>query len=161
MMVFQQAKIPGTMRFEDSIFIKATCEEVYHFFEKMEENYLKWHPEHLRFEWRKGRDLKEGNVFYFEEEIGGQLLKKETHFTDIIPNRYIEFKMVNWFYRWFIPKMTFVFTPEKEGCVFTGQVFLRGIGPLGKWAHRKEFAAVRQHMKEEGENLKQIIERQS
>ncbi len=146
------------MKFEDSIFIEAPSEKVFAFFELMEENYLRWHPEHRKFEWRKGNGLAVNNVCYFEEEIAGQLLKKETRFTQIVPYRYIEFTMVQRFYRWFIPKMTFVFEPQKDGCVFTGQVFLRGIGPIGKWAHRKEFTAVRQHMKEEGENLKRIIE---
>ncbi len=124
----------------------------------MDKNYLQWHPEHLVFEWRQGNGLVLGNVFYFEEKIGGQLLKKETRFTKIIPNQYIEFKMVNWFFRWFIPKMTFIFEEKENGCLFTAQVFLRGIGPIGKWAHRKEFAAVQKHMKEEGINLKNLIE---
>lgn len=146
------------MKFEDKILINAPCKDVYSFFENMKENYLDWHPEHITFEWRKGKGLAVGNVFYFEEEIGGQLLKKETRFTEITPNQYIEFKMVNWFYRWFIPKMTFIFDKEENGCLFTAQVFLRGIGPLGKRAHKKEFAAVQKHMKEEGLNLKQIIE---
>lgn len=149
------------MKFEDKIMINDSCEKVYGFFEKMKDNYLIWHPEHKTFEWRKGKGLAVGNIFYFEEEIGGQLLKKETRFTKIIPNRYIEFKMVNWFFRWFIPKMTFIFEPEKNGCLFTAQVFLRGIGPIGKWAHQKEFMAVRQHMQEEGENLKSLIEQQA
>lgn len=138
--------------------IQASNEEVYSFFEKMKENYLDWHPEHIAFEWRKGEGLEVGNVFYFKEEIGGQLLKKETRFTKIIPNQYIEFKMVNWFYRWFIPKMTFIFEEKDKGCLFTAQVFLRGIGPLGKLAHKKEFEAVKKHMTEEGLNLKRIIE---
>ena len=146
------------MKFEDKILISASCEKVYAFFEHIKENYLHWHPEHRKFEWRKGTGLAVGNVFYFEEEIGGQLLKKETRFTKIVKGQYIEFKMVNWFYRWFIPKMTFMFEEKEKGCLFTAQIFLRGIGPIGKWAHRKEFAAVKQHMKEEGENLKQIIE---
>ena len=57
--------------------------------------------------------------------------------------------------------MTFIFEPQGKGCLFTAQVFLKGVGPIGSWAHRKEFAAVRQHMKEEGENLKQIIEQKN
>jgi len=83
------------MKFEDKILIHAPCQEVYAFFENMKENYLDWHPEHNCFEWRKGEGLAVGNEFYFEEEIGGQLLKKKTRFTEIIPNQYIEFKMVN------------------------------------------------------------------
>jgi len=146
------------MKFEDSIFIQASPERVYHFFEEMEKNYLRWHPDHLSFAWRKGRGLQVGNEFYFEEKIAGQLLKKETRFRKITPHRYIEFVMVHWLYRWFIPKMTFIFEPREQGCIFTGQVFLRGVGPIGKWVNRQEFAAVRQHMKEEGERLKSIIE---
>jgi len=146
------------MKFEDAILIEASCKEVYPFFEKMKENYLGWHPEHIKFEWVEGENLSVGNIFYFEEEIGGQLLKKKTRFTKIIPNHYIEFEMTHWFYRWFIPKMTFIFDEKEDSCLFTAQVFLRGIGPLGKWAHRNEFAAVHQHMKEEGINLKYIIE---
>lgn len=145
------------MRFEDSIYIDAPPEKVYGFFEHMDENYVNWHPDHICFEWRKGQGLSKGNVFYFEERIAGEVLKKETRFTEIRPNRYIEFTMVNWFYRLFIPKMTFITEPQGNSCVFTGQVFLRGIGPLGRWSHRKEFAAVKQHMKEEGENLKRMI----
>jgi len=146
------------MKLEDKIQIQASCAEVYSFFEKMKENYLGWHPEHIKFEWRKGEGLAVDNVFYFEEEIGGQILKKETRFTKVVPDQYIEFKMVNWFYRWFIPKMTFIFDEQDGGCLFTAQVFLRGIGPLGKRAHKKEFAAVQKHMKEEGINLKKIVE---
>ncbi|HAA22565.1 MAG TPA: SRPBCC family protein [Cytophagales bacterium] len=146
------------MKFEDSIFIQAPCEKVFAFFEEMDQNYLNWHPEHQVFEWRKGKGLAVGNVFYFEEELNGKLMKKETYFTDIIPNRYIEFKMTKGLYRWFIPKLTFIMEPEGDGCVFTGQVFLQGFGPLAKWANRKDFAAVRQHMKEEGQNLKRILE---
>lgn len=146
------------MKFEDSILINASCQNVFAFFEKMKENYLIWHPDHILFEWRKGSGLNVGNVFYFEEKIAEQILKKETIFTSIIPNQYIEFKMINWFYRLFIPKMTFIFEEKESGCLFTAQVFLRGIGPLGKLFHKKEFEAVKKHMIEEGENLKNIIE---
>jgi len=54
--------------------------------------------------------------------------------------------------------MTFIFDKKENGYLFTAQVFLRGVGPLGKRAHKKEFEAVQQHMKEEGLNLKRIIE---
>lgn len=62
------------MIFEDAIQINAPCEAVYSFFDRMDENYLRWRPEHIKFEWRKGKGLQEGNTFYFEEEISSQLL---------------------------------------------------------------------------------------
>ncbi|MCI4647491.1 hypothetical protein [Phaeodactylibacter sp.] len=47
---------------EDQIYINASCEEVYPFFERTEKHYLGWHQEHLQFEWRKGKGL---GVFIF------------------------------------------------------------------------------------------------
>lgn len=145
------------MKIENSIFIAASPEKVYSFFKEIDSNYLNWHPEHLKFEWVKGKGLEVGTVFYFEEEIGGKLLKKEARYTKIIPHRYIELKLTNRFYRLFLPKITFRFEQKENGFLFIQQVFVR-IGPIGRWLNRKEFAAVKKHQKEECENLKKIIE---
>lgn len=146
------------MKIENSILIAASPESVYTFFEKIEANYLNWHPEHRMFKWIKGHDLEEGNVFYFEEEIGGELLKKEAVYTKVIPNKYIEFKMTNRFLRFLLPKMTFIFESKDSGCFFTQQVYVR-IGPIGRWLNKARFAAVYKHQQEECENLKKIIEK--
>ena len=145
------------MKIENSILIAASPENVYTFFEEIEGNYLNWHPEHRMFKWKKGNNLKEGNVFYFEEEIGGELLKKEAIFTKVIPNEYIEFKMTNRLLRFLLPKMTFIFESNDSGCLFTQQVFIR-IGPIGRWLNKSKFAAVYKHQHEECENLKIHIE---
>jgi hypothetical protein len=146
------------MKIENSIHIAAAPEKVYAFFENIEANYLKWHPDHRMFKWVKGKGVAEGNVFYFEEEIGDELLKKETVYTKVILNRYIEFKMTKRFYRLFLPKMTFLFESKDKGCHFTQQVFVR-IGPIGRWLNRKQLAAVAEHQQEECENLKRIMEK--
>lgn len=146
------------MKIENSIYIAASTERVYAFFENMEANYLKWHPDHIKFKWVNSKGLKEGNVFYFEEEIGGELLKKETYYTKIVPNSYIEFKMTSRFYRFLLPKMTFIFEAKNSGCLFTQQVEVR-IGPIGRWLNRKQMTEVQKHQQEECENLKRIIEK--
>ncbi len=48
---------------------------------------------------------------------------------------------------------------EKNGdaTLLRQQVQVR-IGPIGKWLNRREFEAVQQHMKEEGDNLKRMME---
>jgi hypothetical protein len=145
------------MKIENSIFVLASPTMVYAFFEDIESNYLSWHPEHRKFKWIKGIGIIEGNVFYFEEEIGGELLKKEAVYTKAIPNTYIEFKMTNWYYRILLPKMTFIFNSKDNGCLFTQQLFVR-TGPIGRWLNRKKFALVHKHQQEECENLKNIIE---
>jgi hypothetical protein len=92
-----------SMILKDGTLIEAPPERIFEFFAHMEENYAAWHPDHVAFRWTKGKGLEPGVEFYFEEYIGGKLLKKTVRFT----------KIVN---------------------------------------------AVRQHMKEEGENLKRIVE---
>jgi len=57
--------------------VEAPPGEVYRFFEEMEENYERWHPDHITFNWTEGAGLEQGAEAYFEERIGGKLQKKD------------------------------------------------------------------------------------
>lgn len=145
------------MLLEDSIKIKTKPEAIFRFFEEMEQNYLQWHPDHVLFRWVSGRGVKEGNVFYFEEYIAGKLLKKKVLFTRVAPNQHIEFAPTFWLLRLFLPRMVFCIQPEAAGCVFKAEIQVR-MGPLAAKLHQKELHAVRKHTREEGENIKRILE---
>ena len=146
------------MLLQHEIPIDAPPRDAEAFFARMDENYLRWHPDHLLFEWRQGHGLKPGVRFYFEERIGGNLLKKEVVFTEIVPERRIRFVLTHRLQRLFLPSITFEFIPVADGrCRFRQSIPVR-IGPLGARLNRKGFAAVRRHMAEEGENLKAILE---
>jgi hypothetical protein len=132
--------------------IGAQPDEVFAFFEKMEQNYLRWHPDHVVFKWVKGQGLQEGHEAYFEERIAGKLLKKTVVYTRIVPNEHIEFSPTFRLMRFFLPRMLFRIEPTSEGCLLTQEIHVR-TGPIGAWLNRNEFNAVRQHMKEEGEAL--------
>jgi len=144
--------------FEDNIKINCKAVQAFEFFQRMEENYLNWHHEHVVFKWVKGLELIEGNVFYFEEKIGNELLKKEVRLSKVVPNKYIEFQPTNRLLRFFLPKMTFIIEEQDIGILFTAQIFLDWFGPLARRLQKRQFNAIRQHMKEEGENLKIILE---
>jgi hypothetical protein len=144
--------------FEDSIAIAAPPSAGFAFFENMEANYVRWHPDHLKFEWRKGRGLAVGNEFYFEERIAGKLQRKLTRITEVRPDRYFAFAMVNPIFRFFLPHLSFGFEPDGGGMVFRAELRLHGIGPLGRRLNKREFDAVEVHMAEEGRNLKAILE---
>lgn len=146
------------MQFEDRTEIGAPPEAAFAFFDSMESNYTRWHPDHLFFEWRRGRKVAVGNVFYFEERIAGKLQKKETRIIEVVPGRYFAFTMTNPLFRFFLPHLSFAFEPSAGGCSFRAEMRLHGIGPLGRRLHQKEFAAVEQHMAEEGSNLKRLLE---
>ena len=146
------------MIIEDKILINSKPDKVFQFFESMDENYLQWHKDHICYRYVKGKGLKEGVVVYFEEKIGDEMLKKTVAYNKIIPNKYIEFVPSNWFTRLFVPKMTFIFNEIENQTEFIGQIHMRGIGPIGKYLNRKNIMGIRKHIKEEGINLKRIIE---
>lgn len=145
------------MILKDEIDIQAPPEAIFGFFEEMDRHYLQWHHDHVLFRWVSGRGVKEGNVFYFEEYIAGKLLKKRVVFTQILPNRHIEFAPTFWLWKLFLPRMLFRIEPKQSGCRFIAETQLR-VGPLGQWANRKDLDAVREHMRVEGVNIKRIVE---
>jgi hypothetical protein len=137
--------------------IRADPQQVFSFFAGMESNYLRWHPDHVSFRWLDKSALQPGVRFYFEERIGGKLLKKSVVFTLIEPGSRIEFAPASRLFRLVLPRISFLISAADGGIVVTQEIVLR-IGPLAAWLNRRELDAVRTHMREEGENLKRLLE---
>jgi hypothetical protein len=148
----------------DSIEIKTTPEKVFNFFFHLvdDETYRAWHPDdHVAFRWIKGRPWEEGSVGYAEEYIHGKLHKLKFVITKLIPNRLIEYAPTSWFLRIYFPKNRFTVEPKQGACIFTAQGTIRVgwlIRILAKKRLERGLSSVRKHMKEEGENLKRILE---
>lgn len=145
------------MRLIDTIWIQSTPQAFFDFFQNMDQHYVAWHSDHRCFRWVDGRGVEEGVTFYFEEVIGGKLMKKHVVFTRVCRDRHLEFTFTNRFLRLFLPRIAFHADPREGGILVTAEMQVR-TGPIGAWLNRKEFDAVRQHMREEGENLKRILE---
>lgn len=147
------------MVLRDAIELSASSADVFSFFEDMDnDRYLGWHPDHKVFRWTKGKGLKVGNEFYFEEVIAGKLLKKKVVFTRIDEGTRIEFAPTFWLMRLFLPRLVFRLEAIAAGRYrFVAEIFLR-VGPLAARLNRREFDAVRQHMRVEGINLKHFAE---
>lgn len=147
------------MILRDAIEFEAAPGAVFDFFDGMDQDrYLGWHPDHKLFRWVRGRGLKVGNAFYFEEVIAGKLLKKEVVFTRIDQGSHIEFAPTFWLMRLFLPRLVFRLEPVGAGRYrFIAEIFLRA-GPLAARLNRREFDAVREHMRIEGINLKNFVE---
>jgi hypothetical protein len=147
------------MVLRDTIEVQAPISRLFEFFDGMsQERYLGWHPDHKLFRWTQGRGVSLGNRFYFEEVIAGKLLKKAVVFTRVEADRCIEFAPTFWLMRLFLPRI--VFTAEKvapEAFRFIAEIFLR-VGPIGARLNKKEFDAVREHMRVEGINFKRFAE---
>jgi hypothetical protein len=142
---------------ETSPEIRAVPEQVFAFFARMESHYEKWHPDHVLFRWLDPPVLKPGVRFHFEERIGGKLLKKTVAFTRVEPGSLIEFAPTSRLFRIFLPRISFLIRRTNGSITVTQDIHLR-IGPLAQWLNRRELDAVRRHMREEGANLKQLLE---
>ena len=145
------------MRPEETTIVEASPEAVYGFFEGMETNYERWHPDHVTFRWVDGEGLREGAEARFEERIAGQVQHRTVRFTAVDPGRYIEFRPTSRLVALLVPRISFTIEPHEGGCELTRRIAVR-TGPIGARLNRREFDAVRTHMREEGENLKAILE---
>jgi hypothetical protein len=148
----------------DSIEIRTTPEKIFEFFHSLvdDASYRAWHPhDHVTMRWTKGSPWQEGSVAYAEEYLGGKLYKLNSVVTKVAPNREIEYVPVSRFMRRYAPKNTFSIEPKDTSCVFTATVHIRVpllLRLLAKKSVERGLASVRKHMKEEGENLKKILE---
>ena len=146
-----------TLRHE--VRIDASPEAVYAFFENLEANYTRWHPDHIVFRWTKGSGLEEGAVAYSEQRVHGKVHKLSAEFTEVLPGRRVVFRWVNPLARLFAPRNIWIFEPDHGGCRFRAEGEVR-LGWISSRLKRTEeaLAAGLRHLAEEGENLKRLVE---
>lgn len=149
---------------KDSLEIGVSPEKVFDFFLQIvdDASYRAWHPDdHVAFRWIRGRPWEVGSIAYAEEYLHGKLHKLKFRISKIVPNREIEYIPPSRILRIFFPKNRFKIEPSENGCMFTAEIYLR-IGRIAKTLakHQLEIGlrSVQRHMKEEGENLKRILE---
>ncbi len=122
----------------------------------------KWHKEdHVTFRFIKGKPWSVGSVIYAEEYIHGKLHKLKFTVTKVVPNKEIEYVPTSWLLRKYFPKNDFRIETRGAACRFIASGTYR-IGWIGETLFKKKLdeglSSIRQHMKEEGENLKKILE---
>ena len=149
----------------DSIEIKATPEEIFEFFLKIvdDASYQAWHSEdHVAFRWIRGEPWQQGSVAYAAEYIHGKLHKFKFLIKEVVPNRKIELVPLSRILRIYFPRNTLSIDSRDGFCVFTASGVLR-VGRLVKLLARNRLeqglSSVKKHMKEEGQNLKRILEK--
>jgi len=148
----------------DSIEIKTTAEKIFSFLINLvdDESHRAWHPDdHVSLRWIEGQPWEEGSVVHAEEYIHGKLHKLKFVVTKVVPNAEIEYVPVSRFLRRYFPRNTFYIEPKEGTCVFTATGTYR-VGWLVRTFAKKRLerglSSVRKHIKEEGENLKRILE---
>jgi hypothetical protein len=146
----------------DEIEIYATPEQIFEWFSKFDTNYLEWHADHVACEYLEGTFAQEGSIVYTEEYLHGELHKLKMRTTRYQPNSLIEYKvlgMSSW--------GSFAVEPRGKKSNFIAELHF-GLGvplldkiidPILKRLLSFQLDAFRTHIKEEGQNLKAILER--
>ena len=145
---------------EDHIQIDRPAETVFEWFDHFADDYVSWHNrDHVTARWVKGKNFEEGSILYSEEYLGGKFEKISAKVTKKVENRSIE-------YRFLFPTSmicsggSFNVEPSNGGSVFTAKLYFR-FGKLLSKVYPSRLDAIRKHMKEEGENLKKLLENKS
>ena len=145
---------------KDSIEIKTTPEKIFSGLIEVfssEEYFKKWHKDHIKCQWLTGKPFEEGSILYVEEDLHGELHKMKFLSTQLEPNRKIECRLL--FPMSIIcPKASFFIEPKRESCIFTATLTFRFGRLFSKFA-KGRVEAIKKHMKEEGENLKKLLEK--
>ncbi len=146
----------------DSIEIGATPEHVFDWLTnlKTREGYQAWHPDHSDWFWIRGEPFQQGSVIYCEEYLHGELHKLKFVCTRIVPGRLIEYRPL---FPWSIVMLGSSFAIDSKGAdasVLSASIRFRSF-PFIEKILKGRLEAIGLHMKEEGENLKRILEGQS
>jgi uncharacterized protein YndB with AHSA1/START domain len=148
----------------DSVKIGVPPEKVFEFFLQIVDDatYRAWHPDdHVAFRWIRGNPWEVGSVAYAEEFLHGKLHKLKFSVSKVAPNREIIYSPVSRLIRMFFPENRFEIEHSGDGCIFTAKGHFR-FGRIAKALAKQKLEvgllSVRKHMKEEGENLKRLLE---
>lgn len=143
---------------KDSITINRPPEVIFEWLDHFSENYTSWHKDHVIAKWIKGENFEKGVILYAEEYLDGKLEKLSFEITKFTKVELIEYKTL-FPHSIICPCGSFsIESHNSYGSVFTATLSFRFGWLLSKFA-KKRVDAIRTHMREEGENLKEILEK--
>lgn len=148
---------------KDATEIRTTPENIWKFFINLEQNYKSWHPkDHIVFKWTKGKPMETGSHYYGEEIMNGKVKKFKGIIGEAIPNRRIVFHF-SFPVTLFSPHFEWRIEPKGKNSVFTAITIIRCAKLyriiMGKKGWNALLKTGRRHVREEGENLKRILEK--
>ena len=143
---------------KDSIKIEAPPKDVFNWFcNRFTKDYKDWHAgDHILAKWTNGSHMNPGSILYAEEYLGKKIVKLRFKIVEKKQDKSSKYKLL---FPWSLicPGGGFYFEECKGGSIFTATLYFRFWHLLSKIMPTKT-ASLKKHMKEEGENLKKILE---
>ena len=144
----------------DSIEIQTTPSQLFAWLGRMPQEYTSWHPDHVACRVLQGAMLEVGSVIECEEYLHGKLHSMRFRTTKVVPDRRIEFQIKG------MGRGAFEAQANGDTVRFVAELDIgpdaRIIGQLFDFIFSRLFnqriESMKQHMAEEGRNLKAILE---
>lgn len=143
-------------RLTDSIQIDSPIEPIWRWLADLTEHYTDWHPDHVSARWERGDPYQVGSILEAIEYIGGRREVLRFEMTSVDPPSGFEYR-IRGPISMLLPGGSFEITPSDGGSQFQATISYR-FGKLTEGLFKNRTEALREHMREEGENLKGLIE---
>lgn len=144
----------------DSVEIHTTADQVFAWLDSMPREYRAWHPDHVACRVIHGSMCEVGSEIECEEYLHGKLHSLRLRLTKVVPDKRLEFVIER------MGKGAFEVQTNTGSVKFVAELDMGTdypiLGPLFDFIFsfffRQRIDAMRQHMAEEGINLKAILE---
>ncbi len=142
---------------DDSVVVDAPPEKVWSWLLDLAGHYTEWHPSHVSAEWTRGEPNEIGSQLTTIEELAGHREKLVFEVTDLEPPWRMKYR-IKGLHSIILPGGSFqVSAADNRRSTFTATIGYR-FGRLTRTLFRHRMEALREHMREEGESLRQLVE---
>ena len=145
---------------QDQMEIRTTPEQVWTWLDDLPQFYRSWHPDHVACRMLHGSLLTVGSELECQEYLHGKLHTLQFMLTKVIPNKRVEYVIEG------LGRGAFETQTTGERVRFVAELDIGSDAPIIGWTVDKIFQvffkarleSMQQHMREEGHNLKTILE---
>ena len=147
----------------DSIEIHTTSGQLFAWLGRMPQEYESWHPDHIACRVLHGSMLEAGSEIECEEYLHGKLHSMRFRMTKVVPDKRIEFEVRG------MGRGAFEAQANGDIVKFVAELDIGSDAPIiGRlfdfiftWFFSQRIESMKQHMAEEGQILKTILESES
>jgi hypothetical protein len=133
---------------------------VWAWFNELPLHYREWHPAHVACRVVRGQPLQPSSVLQVEEHLHGRLHKLRLQATEVAPEHLMRYRGPGF-------RGSFLLEPADGGTRFTAELAFglripligRALDAVARRLMARQLAALENHKREEGENLKALLER--
>ena len=143
----------------DSIEIDVQPARLWEWLNGFTEHYREWHPDHVSAEWKRGTPNQVGSVLAVVEVLAGHREKLEFKITQVDPPHSLEYRILG-AHSLLVPRGAFEVLTRNGTSTFTATIWCR-FGAIAGRLFARRIDSLQSHMREEGENLKRLLEASS